>query len=809
MFGLKNVQAAGLRGSSLCRSPSRGYNGYRVFGNRLKVEKAKVSRLLQLSWLVLMVLLPAGCSLLAPLPGPVTIDQRLAGLPSRDLPLEGEVVIHWNANLVPFIEARTDGDAAFALGMVHAHLRWGQMEIMRRVVQGRLAGMVGPMAVDIDHAIRLLDLAGAAAATEERLHPATRLWLERFAAGVNAYAARATERPFEFRVLGIEPEPWTVRDLLVTGRLFAADVNWFTMFSLLPLMDDPRWERIWRRTLDNGAASIPSYRARDSSDEKRLILARLLRGMSRSGSNAAAVAPEKTAHGAALLAGDSHLGISLPNTWLIAGLVSPSYHMAGLMLPGAPFVAVGRNTDIAWGGTNMRAASSDLVSLAGEPENGLETRTEKVAVRWWFDARLTLRHSRFGPVLSDAPPLKWSGPPFALRWVGHRPSDEIGAFLAAGRAADWASFRLAFQNYAVSSQNMLYADEGGNIGLLPAARLPRRSYTRPPGLILDPGDPATGWQGLVNPPDLPSTFNPESGFIASANNTPYRHVPGRDNAPPVGFFFQSNDRIERLNRLLAPARDVDVDFMKRLHLDVTSDGARELRDFIVGRMAGAADSWPADDPRTALLARIRDWDGAYGADSSGAAAFQILLAHLGPAFYKPRWGEDLTAGLMARPGLERTLLNDMRTAPRAEADRALALAWPPASTRASEVESWGRIHRLRLGHLLANAPVIGHRFQAFDHPASGSYSSLMKTAHTCTDQVHGTTYGSQARYIFSMADPDANWFLLLGGQDGRPGSPAWIDQARLWEAGEYIRVPLRLQTVRREFGFKTVLKPGG
>ena len=68
-------------------------------------------------------------------------------IPKDGFPLKERVVLHWNEHQVPFIEASTDVDLATALGLVHAHLRLGQMEMVRRTAQGRLAEMIGPLGV--------------------------------------------------------------------------------------------------------------------------------------------------------------------------------------------------------------------------------------------------------------------------------------------------------------------------------------------------------------------------------------------------------------------------------------------------------------------------------------------------------------------------------------------------------------------------------------------------------------------------------------------------------------------------------------
>ena len=349
--------------------------------------KRMIKAAVVLSALALMV---TGCGLLAPFPPATTLAERLSVFPREAVPLERPVTIYWDEHQIPFIEAETDADLAFALGMVHAHLRLGQMETIRRAAQGRLAEMAGPVATDIDHALRIVNFGRAAAAIEAELPAETRQWIERFVAGINFYQQQ-TAPPLDYRLLGIEPEPWTVADVLTVGRLVGTDVNWLVWFSNLKFRDRADWPERWARLLRNGTSSVPSFEA----PREVALLNELLAGLSRSGSNSVAISGTRSVSGGAIIASDPHLGIMIPNTWLIAGYRSPSYHAVGLMAPGLPFIAVGRNVDIAWGGTNMRAASSDLFAQTGLGLEAFTTRRERIKVRWWFDREITVR--RDGP----------------------------------------------------------------------------------------------------------------------------------------------------------------------------------------------------------------------------------------------------------------------------------------------------------------------------------------------------------------------------------------------------------------------------
>ena len=201
----------------------------------------------------------AGCSLFKPLPKATTIEQRLGMLSTGHLPLQGRVAIYWDQHQIPFIDAETDDDAAFALGLVHAHLRLGQMAIYRRIAQGRIAEMGGPLAIDIDHGIRIFEFGRAVPAILAALPEATRRWLQRFVDGINHYQATAKRMPFEYRVLGLAREPSTVADVLTFGRLAGADISWIVWFNLLKLRDRPDWPQILGAPAGPGRRSLSPY----------------------------------------------------------------------------------------------------------------------------------------------------------------------------------------------------------------------------------------------------------------------------------------------------------------------------------------------------------------------------------------------------------------------------------------------------------------------------------------------------------------------------------------------------------------------
>ncbi len=730
----------------------------------------------------------SGCSIFAPLPEPSSTLERIASFPSGKAPLAGPVTIYWDDHLIPFIEARYDEDLPFALGMVHAHLRLAQMELYRRAAAGRLSESFGFYLADVDHGLRTLGLVPTAKRIESALPESTRVWIQRYVEGLNHYLEHTSQMPHEAEVMGYGKEPWTVTDVLTISRIFGADVNWLLFARLLPLWNTSDWDFIKERYLRLGRMSIPSF-----GPERGELIEVMGESVGR-GSNSVAVGSRKTRHGAALMANDPHVGIQVPNLWMIGGIKSPSYHAVGLMFPGLPAVVIGRNAHVAWGGTNMRAASSDLVDVSSLDPSEFRERKETIRIRWWPDREVTIRECDWGPVITDLAYFEdYQGPPLALRWVGHEPSDEIGAVLAANRASNWRDFRAAWRTYAVSGQNVLYADDKGNVGQLLAVKLPVRGYDRLSDLLQDPSDPLTDWSGYLVSEDLPMSFNPTAGFIASANNLPIR------TDPPVGFFFMDGDRIRRLQRTLEHAESVDRALLQQLHRDVFSWSAWELCRTVAEIMEDYGDE-------AGMLDALNSWNGELNADSREALAFQLLAHYLAKTFYESRLSEQGAEALMSSAAFFEILQADLLDTSKDEVRRCVRRALKEAKDDFLKWRTWGDVHRLRLNHFLGRIPFWGRRYRFDDFPASGGSTTLMKTAHGAFNGRQGVSYGSNARHISDLSDMDANWFVLLGGQDGRLGADNLLDQVPLWREGRYIQVPLRLETVRERFPHRTELE---
>ena len=719
-----------------------------------------------------------------------TSKERIEAFPKDNFPIANSANIYWNEHMVPFIETESDSDAAFLLGAVNAHLRLGQMELLKMVAMGRLAEMGGPLATKIDMGLRTLDIDKAVDGMIENQDDHTRIWVQSYVDGINWYMTQMEEEPIEYKQLRIPRTQWTPKDIYRLARLASADLSWGIYIQALLNQQKPGWEETWAFLLDKGQKSIPSYTFNSAEN-----VSQLFNHISKSGSNSLVVSKEKSFNNHALMANDPHLGIFAPNMWFLVGIKSPSYHMVGMQIPGIPFIALGRNTDIAWGGTNMRSISSHLIELTEEQVQNAETYVDTIDVRFWFDKKIKIRVSEYGPIITDLPFLSHVKKTIAIQWLGHEPTNELISFLKANRAANFEAFRKAFSGYAVSGQNMLYADNKGNIGQIPA-------YSQP--MLNDPSatltlikKPDNAIIGKKDSYDLPFSFNPELGFIASANNLPYPME------IPIAYEYSGYNRMQRMTTVCQNSDSITIEMLKDLQTDVLSYESLEVRAMLIEKLNNQTMALKKAYPT--YWNTLESWDGRYNVESKGAVAFETMMYYFVSELLKDTYSEKYMQNYFMNDDRWKSLLPGLLKKETAESvEQRLLKAMRQGKKHFSKYETWGVMHRLVFGSPLARIPIIGKKYRLKNMGVGGTTHTLMKTAQTFTPKKHTISYGSNSRHISNMEDIDENYFVLLGGQDGWVKSPHNIDQLDLWQNQEYIKIPLRIESVKQKFNyFKT------
>jgi penicillin amidase len=750
--------------------------------------------------------------------------------------LSAPVEIRRDAHGVPTIRAKSENDAYFALGFLHAQDRLFQMDFVRRLASGRLSEIMGRRTLDTDRFMRLLDFDRRANADYQRMRPEVRSALDAYAAGVNAYLdAHRGAWPPEFVALRYRPERWHPSDSLLWAwaMALALSSNWTDealRAALAHKLSPEALESLWP------AEPAPTRAAAlDPTAGWRFALGDLPYMPSGPGaSNSWVLAGMRTRSGMPLLANDPHLDLSLPGYWYLVRMETPTLSVAGASAPGVPFVILGRNAHLAWSFTTTMADNQDLFVerlaadaptryLTPDGPRAFVTREETIKVRGSPDERLVLRETRHGPVISDAgrarSAIRQPDEVVALAWScldGFNRTAE--AIWRMNHAADAAEFRHALDDFDCPVQNVLYAD-AVHIGFMAAGRVPVRKGLSAYGQM--PAEGWTGaydWIGLIPAAELPQTLDPVDGLLATANND----VRPRDYPYFFAARFDAPYRVDRIRELLSVRdRKFGPDDVAAMQMDRLSPAARALVPKLLEMLD--ADKGTLSPKAAVARALLASWDFRMDAERPEPTIFEAWLAVLNRRLFADDmreiyrawawWNASTIERILFGPDSADRRWCDDRSTPAvenceaivaasfAEAVAALARAMggEPADWR------WGRTHVAWFHHLLfRHVPVLADLTNRPTATGGDDYtldrgSPDMSQAPEAFPHVHGAGF----RAIYDLADLDASRFVIAGGQSGNPLSAHYDDLLSLWRDGGSLTI------VGDDTGGRLILAPAG
>jgi penicillin amidase len=754
--------------------------------------------------------------------------------------LRGSVEIVRDRWGVPHIFAKDDDDAYFALGWATAQDRLFQMEMNRRLAQGRLSEIFGARTLALDRLFRTMDFAGAGRRILARARPEALAAAEAYAHGVNANVRRMGRRlPPEFALLRIGFDEARAED-------FAGILGFMAWRLNLSWAFDPLYERLVAKVGEDRAAELfpynlggsPSvYPARPAAPPLALSLfdvspdaaALVSFGPSLRASNNWVVGPRKSATGRPILCNDPHMAHGLPGVWYEAHLKTSTQDVIGVTIPGFPLVVIGHNRQIAWGMTNLMVDGADFFIEKLDAEGGgrvlshgewtpLEKRTETIRVRGGRPFTFEVRSTPHGPLVSDLLPGETRALSYEWNFAAASQACELDAFYALDRARSWAEFRAALSRLGSIAQNVVYADLKGHIGLQAAGAIPRLTGRHDGTRFRVGWDGSEDWDGFIPFEELPSVFDPPQGWLASANNPT---LPA-----PAPFYVSSQwepvDRIRRIQELLGGRAKLTVEDMERIQQDTTVASAREIAPLVVAAFEGRP---PRDDAVRAAIELLRGWDGDMRADRPAATLFAVLYRRLFDETFADELGMDLARAYRAQANVWAIMLRaalegheswfDRVDTPGVEGrDDMLRVSLEKTvdelrRTLGGEPGSWtwGRLHTLEFQHPLGRgAPILGFYFNRGPFPVPGHNQSVNKMEFG--DEGFAVVQGPSMRQITDFSDLDRSLAVLPGGQSGIPASPHYADLMALWLAGRYHPLLMDREEIDEAVEGRLVLDPG-
>ncbi len=720
--------------------------------------------------------------------------------------LESTVEITYDQMGIPQIWAENEHDMLVALGYQHAADRLFQMELLRRMAQGRLSEMLGEVTIDVDIDQRRIGHHRIASETSKSLSEKNRERLQAYCDGINAYQRTCRAMPFEFWLLPIDYEPWSIHDCLsalsfqtwVSHALMSRDEFRLKLFEELGTETSsdlapsyPNWVPTTVAP-DNRHSSIIQKSVHDwlfSNDN-------LPFGFSRA-SNAWVVAPEKSQSGHAMLASDPHLEITrLPQFWYQVGLHVNETELdaVGITTAGIPAIIMGHSRAAAFAFT---AAGIDITDYYREQVNPDDSGQYLTPDGWRpFDTSVdtiniagsdtpeivTIRHTRHGPVIDQSATGEFVT---ALHWAGYDIDLDraVNAAFELATVTSFEQFQQTVINMGALNANWVYADSSGNIGYQLGVPVPIRAsetaFFPMEGSSLPDRDVA--YYPLEQ---TPQALNPSEGWLATCNNKPTDDLP----YDLLGDFFAN--RIIRITDLLSANETVDFEQMQNFQGDQIDCSMLRWRDEVIGLL---------DDiglqERTEAL---RNWDGSTGVESREILLIRVFLRQLTAMIFEDQLGQY--SQQVSAVKLDEIYFSDnskwidnINTLEQTETRSQIATAALQEALSLTGEKTWGEAQTLSMRHPMAMIPIIGSLLDLSygPWPWSGTAGTLDASFNRAgDDSTFHSIVGPSWRFVIDMGDVDGAMMVLPAGNSGNPMSRHFFDFNQRWRDGQYWNVPI-------------------
>jgi penicillin G amidase len=709
---------------------------------------------------------------------------------SQTLTLPGlahPVAVAFTGHGVASIRAADRHDAFLALGYLHARFRLAQMDLERRLGEGRIAQLAGPAGLSSDKfelRLGLLRTAQAEWAATPRTSPAGQALLA-YSRGVNDYLAHARhsgEWPSLHALAGVYPAPWTPIDSLVLQGVLTQQLDYTTTpldYAILERTLGRAHTMAWFPVLAPGqgtpydpgpynyrglapiapqagqgpvapAAKGPVPGPGSSSSQitaRTATAATALLAQANAlpfglihrypDSNAWAANGPKVAGAKSMLAGDPHLPQTVPSIWYQVALSAPGMSVTGVSVPGLPGVLIGHNSHIAWSLTDTQNQATLFYAERTSKSRpgqyfwrGAWRRMRQVhyaiPVRGGSPVALTVDLTVHGPVMTQA------GQTTSVDWMGNVPSPDIAVMLRVARAHDFTQFRAALAGWRAPSQNFVYADDRGNIGAISAGYYPLVRHGDP--WLPLPGTGAADVAGVIPYASVPQVHDPPGHVVATANQRPvgpsYPYYIGTS-----ANFFDPGYRAGEIYASLRGQRGMRPASFAAIQLSLTDRLAQQ----IVPRLLAALRGGHLSAQQQAAADLLHGWDTRMAQNSAAAALWWTFWGDYLDAVFEPWWKAAKVPVHKDRPGLAISPQNQFSL------DQVLA-SWTTGDPANSAFSPPGGPHRTAPEVMRAAFATAVTRLAATLHgaPSSWAWGRIHSRQFPSVTQADALGYGPRA-----------------------------------------------------------------
>lgn len=609
--------------------------------------------------------------------------------------LKSPVKLYFDDYGVPQIYASNEEDAYFTEGYVHARDRLWQMDLTRRVAEGRLSEIFGSTAIEFDKLFKTIGIYRFAYAWYGSLSPKSKEILTSYTLGINSFIeSHYNNLPVEFDALNYKPEPWKPEHSLMLARMMAWDLNiaWYTDYILGEVLTKAGIEKtaaifpdtnitiyIKPEPVESDTTQPEAVNMEGSNYLKEVSALgkgffemnegyRKFLGInvSHTGSNSWVVSGSRSIYGKPILANDPHLALQSPSRWYELRIKGGELDLRGMTFPGIPGVVIGNNKYISWGLTNLMNDDNDFVILElDSADNGkykygkqvlaIDSIKEKIFVKDSVETDFVIRTTKIGPVVSDLrfrgfadmdsnPEDPYKDKLMTFRWTGFELSDEINCFYGINHAKNWDEFRIALKDFTAPAQNFIYSDIYGNIGYQAAGKVPIRKTASVNNFIF-PSSEEVEWAGFVDFDKMPQLYNPKEGYIVTANTDPFGWMKDVKDKFYISYLWEPSSRFDRITKFIDSKTILDLDDYKLLQNSTESPYAKNITKDIYTDCY--ENSSPGNNDVVWAVERLRSWNGDMSPNESIGSVYNTYLVFLIKNTFSDELGENVFNDFLA------------------------------------------------------------------------------------------------------------------------------------------------------------------
>lgn len=741
---------------------------------------------------------------------------------------------------VPHVFAENEKDLFFTAGYLSARERLFQLSMVAFVVKGEMALNLGSEYLDTDIFIRTWRIHETAKKMISKMNPQNKKIFEYFCEGINYRINETNEDlPIEFKIMRIEPPLWDPSIVAGYARMMAYEMQGSWKPEILygaigSFFGKEKLEEFIPSYGDEKPtiALLPDIKFKPLFDKiiKQEFLFRDVLGKHNAslGSNNWVLSGSKTVSGKPLLANDPHLAYTQPPRWFEIHLKGGRFDVSGVCIAGIPIPVIGQNKKVAWGFTNSMVDDLDFFIETINPENknqyksgndwlNIETIEEKIYLKGGKDTTIQVRKTHHGPIVSDIHPLlKNTKDVMSMAWTGHWVTNELDAWIDINIMKNWQDFSNGVKSFGVPGQNIVYADIEGNIGWRPAVFIPIRKEGF--SMVPRPGsDPDYDWDGRVPFSEMPFLYNPESGYISTANNKTI----GETFSYYISGLWADPSRAEQIKIRLDSIKKATVEDMMSIQLDQTSRFAMEILPYIL-----EVEKQNEKSSIKRVFKFLKEWDFIEHKDSEAALIFNVIVKNilfnlygdeislLGENYVDAFSGINYLIYRKLREDIKdgkSTWVDDVKTPNKIEEIE--EIIYNSVIEGLNEIEElyganwsnwkWGDAHSLKHKHLFNKNKFIDWFFSLSVGPyRSGGSNKTPNAGGYSLKKPYKQTAGASMRRIVDFSNLNETRFILPTGQSGLPNSPHYKDQADMYHNGKYRTTWFNEHFIRNSKGFK-------